>query len=542
MPVNTTAASPAASPGGPTPDFDVAVIGHGPVGVTAANFLGMAGVRTLVIEREKDIYSRARAVTVNDWTLRTFQDMGVAEEAKADMDEFQVCTYKTYAGKTIFRMGLHEPHLGHPANMMIYQPAMEAHLRTVGREQSSLDIRYGHSFTALSQDDAGVTLELTDEDGNPYTATARYVIGADGGSSRVRESVGIQLEGATRPRRWIVIDGEVKNWWPDCNTLVLWSDQKRPMVDLPLANGNHRWELPLAEGERDQDFDTEDKVWAQLRPLGIDESKVRLKGWAFYSHHLRHAETWRKDRVLLIGDAAHLMPPWAGQGMQSGIRDAANAAFKLAMVVRGDVDDSVLDTIETERRPHVEKLTQMSKMLGTLIETGNPAILAMRNHVMPLVTRIPDFDKRMSPGFSSFRFREGWISGASGRGNALGRMLPQPAVYNRQAVITRLDDIVGYGFTVYGLDQDPRTAMTAGQVSDWERLGARFVTVLDVHGAAPEGHVAFDHTGTLRRWMTKHHARVVVVRPDHFVAAADSTGLDVPTPLLNPVAPKETVR
>ena len=496
----------------------------------AANLLGKEGIRTLVIERDKNLYSRARAVTVNDWTLRIFQDMGIAEKVKLDMDDIEHVNWKTHDGKTVLKIGVHDPELSQPPSMSIYQPRMEADLRSVGTGLESLDIRYGHTFAGLSQDETGVTLDLLDDEGRPYQARAGYVVGADGGQSRVRETLGISMVGDTRPRRWIVIDGEVLNWWKDCNTLNLWCDAKRPMVDIPLAKGNHRWEIPLQEGERDDDFAEEDAVWALLQPLGIDETHVRIKGWAFYSHHVRHAPHWRQGRVILVGDAAHLMPPWVGQGMQSGIRDGANVAWKLALLARDLVDDSILDTVQTERWPHVEKMTKMAATLGNVVESSETLQLLVRDRVLPLVSKIPDMPKRIAKnlGTDTYRFSNGWVTGKTGRQSAVGKMLPQPMVYDRHATNQRLDDVFGYGFTIYGLDQDPRREMTTGQRQAWEELGARFVTVLAPDASPGDGEIVIDHTGRLRRWMQQHSARVVAVRPDHFVAATDASGLDVP--------------
>lgn len=523
-----------------TTEYDVAIIGHGPSGVIAANLLGKEGVRTLVIERDKDLYSRARAVTVNDWTLRIFQDLGIDEKVKLDMDPLHSINWRTYAGKRVFSVDVPDSELSQPASTSIYQPLMEADLRSVGAAMESLDIRYGHSFETLTQHADHVSLSLIDDSGEPYTATARYVIGADGGQSRTRDAIGANLVGSTKTRRWIIIDGQVLNWWRDCNTLNMWCDTERPMVDIPLAKGNHRWEIPLRPGEGDADFATEESVWELLKPLGMDSSKVRIKGWAFYNHHVRHVDEWRKGRVVLVGDAAHLMPPWAGQGMQSGIRDAANIAWKLAAIVRGDLGDSVLDSVASERWPHVEIATKSAELLGTIVETSEPSKLALRDHLLPAVMKIPGVKAFASAKLSApdFHLDRGWITGETGKRSGVGRMFPQPMVFDRAAINMRLDDATGYGLAVFGLDSDPATMMSPTEVDAWRRLGARFIAVhsIDVTPSST-GTVVIDHTGALRRWFKRYGARVAVVRPDHFVAATDRTGLAVP--LTHPTPYKE---
>lgn len=509
-------------------DADVAVVGYGPSGEIAASLLGKAGVRTVVLERDKDLYARARAVTVNDWTLRILQELGVAERVKQDMDVMPAVSWKTYQHKLVFRLVQKPDVLGHPTAMMIYQPEMEAVIRDHAARYETLDVRFGHTFAGLEQDPDGVTVQASDDEGHAYTLRVRYVVGADGGSSPVREALGLTMVGTTRPRRWIVIDGEVLEPWPGSDELVFWSDPVRPVVDIPLAKANHRWEIPLAPGETDADYDSEDKVWERLRALGMDESHVRIKGYAFYSHHLRHLEGWRRDRVVLIGDAAHLMPPWAGQGMQSGIRDAHNLAWKLVAVCRGQLDDTVLDTIETERWQHVEMLTEMTVRLGMFIEADQRVLVALRNTLGPWARHLPFWNRVLQPSNATNRFDHGWVTGRPHRRNALGRMIPQPSVFDRQGGEHLLDDLLGDDFVVLGAGIDPRKAMTRAQIEDWTRLGARFHRVRTGFATTDEPHDVIDHTGVLTQWMKRHRAGVVVVRPDRFVAATDTTGLDVP--------------
>ena len=509
-------------------DAEIAVIGYGPSGVVAASMLGKAGVSTIVLERDVDLYARARAVTVNDWTLRILQELAVAERVKADMDEMPAVSWKTYEDRLVFRLVQKPDVLGQPTAMMIYQPEMEAVIRENASHYGSLDVRFGHTFTGLEQDADGVTVRAVDEEGAPYTLRVRYVIGADGGSSPVRESLGATMVGTTRPRRWLVIDGEVLEPWPGSDELVFWSDPERPVVDIPLAKGNHRWEIPLAAGESDDDYASQDAVWARLRALGVTTDQVRIKGYAFYSHHLRHLEGWRRGRVVLIGDAAHLMPPWAGQGMQSGIRDAHNVAWKLASICSGRAEPDLLDTVESERWPHVSLLTEMSVRLGMFIEADNRALVAVRNRVGPWARHLPFWNRVLQPSNATNRFASGWVTGTPGRRNALGRMIPQPTVLDRRGQEHLLDDLVGSGFVVLGVGIDPRSAMTARQVEAWTGLGADFRTVRRSFATTDGADDVIDGTGVLLDWLDRYRATVVVVRPDRFVAATDRTGLDVP--------------
>src|SRR5690554_599410 len=350
-------------------DAEVGIIGFGPSGVAAANFLGARGINVLAIEREPDIYSRARAVTVNDWTMRLFQEMGLSDELKENMDVTHSLRWITYDGQELMSMRFPSGQLGHATSYAIYQPEMEKTLRDGANRFEGVSIEYGYEFQSMEQDDTGVTLTIKNLDtGATETRRVQYLLACDGGSSATREGLGIKLVGDTLPTRWVVIDTKVKRWWPNRHILTFWSDSTRPVADIALSMGNHRWELPLNADETDDDFRTPEQVWALLKSLGVTEDDVEIHGHAFYNHHIRHAERWREGRVFLLGDAAHLMPPWAGSGMQSGIRDAQNISWKLAEVLSGRLPDSVLDSYEIERAPDVERYTQISVGLGQIIK------------------------------------------------------------------------------------------------------------------------------------------------------------------------------
>jgi 3-(3-hydroxy-phenyl)propionate hydroxylase len=526
-------------------DADVVIVGYGPVGVSAANFLGHGGVRTLVIERDKDIYPRARAVTVNDWTLRAYQSVGLSEPLKADMDENGALIWKIYSGrKTVFRLMPAAQGLGHPGSMMIYQPKMELTLRAGADRYDSVEVRFGESVTGVTQDTDGVTVAIGDR-----TVRARYLLACDGGSSTIRGCLGIGMTGMTHETRWIVIDSEVLRWWPGCNDLIFWSDPSRPVVDIPLALGNHRWELPLRENEKQSDFDSEEAVWGLLEPLGITKEHVRYKQHAFYSHHVRSAERWREGRVILAGDAAHLMPPWAGQGMQSGVRDVHNVCWKLREALAGRLGQEVLNSYQTERAPDVAQVTELSRRLGLLIAGRDPKFVALRNHLGPLVMRSPALTRKLMPGVPPM-LTGGWLNGTPGKASAVGRMIPQPPMWDCTGRAALLDDALGSGFAVLALNADPRDLLPAADAAAWRDLGARFVTIRSKATPPLADTDLIDHTGALGAWLRQYRTPLVVVRPDRFIAASagDPAGTAPPTPvrpareLTHDTADKETAR
>lgn len=509
-------------------DYEVAIVGYGPTGVSAANFLGAYGIRCVVLERDREIYPRARAVTVNDWTLRCFQSVGLADDLLNVMDPMTEMRWRTFSGKELIRMKVPDAEMGLPVASMIYQPAMEQVLRKgVDRFPSCVDVRFGKEVTDIESTQSGARLSFRDTESSAMgQVSARYVLACDGGSSNVRTRLGIALQGSTTDTKWVVIDVRVKRWWPDRHLLTFWSDVARPVVDIPLAMGNHRWEFPLAAHESEKDFETHEQLWRLLATMGVTQENIEIHQHAFYKHHVRRAERWRDGSVFLLGDAAHLMPPWAGSGMQSGIRDAFNLCWKLREVLRGSLPDALLDSYETERAPNVAFVTAESERLGRIIKRQMTAgekldalhrllckKLRLREPIQPLAG-LPSLDA-------------GWMSALPQRESAIGQMPPQPRVANANGRQARLDEFLGSGFVLLGDGIDPRAHLSSEQAAGWAELNASYIAVREgSHAASSEGDL-FDLEGALLRWMRARNTKCIALRPDRFVAAADGA-LDVP--------------
>ncbi|NED65035.1 FAD-binding monooxygenase, partial [Streptomyces sp. SID10244] len=154
----------------------------------------------------------------------------------------------------------------------------------------------------------------------------------------------------------------------------------RPTVDCPTPLGHHRWEFPVRDGEDENHLVTHQAIWSILHSQGITEDNVEILRAVVYSHHVRVADRWRVGRVFLAGDAAHAMPPWIGQGMASGVRDAANLCWKLAAVIDGSLPESALDSYQLEREPHVRETTAHAVFAGKVITERRPWAAMLRNH------------------------------------------------------------------------------------------------------------------------------------------------------------------
>jgi 3-(3-hydroxy-phenyl)propionate hydroxylase len=502
-------------------DTDVAVIGYGPTGLAASLKLAHHGIRVTAFEKERSIYPRARAVTVNDWTMRCFQSIGMDEALAKTMDPTAALRWVTYEGQELMRVQFPPSKFGrHPRSYAIYQPAMEEALRAASdRLTPALDVRYGMEVIEVQQDATGAELSVRDlGNGEVRRVRARYVLACDGGSSATRERLGIRLLGETVETKWVVIDARVKRWWPERHILTFWSDKNRPVVDIALAQGNHRWEFPLGAHESETDFDTQEKLWPLLRSLGVTEHDIDIHQHAFYKHHVRHAERWQAGRVFLLGDAAHLMPPWAGAGMQSGIRDAFNLGWKLVEVLQGRLPETVLGSYETERAPNVELMTQAAIQLGRII----------RREITPPET--PDSGQPMveMPNRKDPTLDAGWVRGPISDEGIIGKMVPQPQVANAQGKLCLLDDVLGVGFALIGDGFDPAECLSAEEKADWDRLGARYLVLRSSKDKGRGSNDIIDLDGSLLQWMRDLGVRAIALRPDRFVAAADVHGLAVP--------------
>ncbi|MCD0449437.1 FAD-dependent monooxygenase [Actinocorallia sp. API 0066] len=326
-------------------EYDVAVIGYGPTGVTAANLLGALGLRVAVIERDAEIFTRARAISTDEEVLRVWQRIGLADRLKLDMLGDLPLEFVDAKGEPFLCAHPVPRGHGHPPQMFIYQPALEEVLREGVERYPNVELLLERECLRVVQDEGGVELTLvhTGED-TVRRLRARYVIAADGGSSLTRAQLNIGYEGRTYEDRWVVIDTEMLEPWEGHDRLRFHCDPARPAVDCPTPLGHHRWEFPILHGEDEKELVTDAAIWRLLSRYGITAANVKILRATVYSHHVRFADRFRVGRVFLAGDAAHAMPPWIGQGMAAGVRDAANLCWKLAAVLRGELPDSVLDS------------------------------------------------------------------------------------------------------------------------------------------------------------------------------------------------------
>ncbi|WP_211269127.1 bifunctional 3-(3-hydroxy-phenyl)propionate/3-hydroxycinnamic acid hydroxylase [Saccharothrix syringae] len=493
--------------------FDVVVVGCGPVGALTANLLGVRGVRTLVVERATGPHGQARAFSCDDEALRIYQQAGLREEVAAGLHRPSAAEYVNGRGRAFATIALDEVDFGLGAAPLHFfdQPRLEAVLRAgLGRFGDLVTLRTGVELVRLAQDGDGVALVLRDVGtGAESEVRARYVLGCDGARSTTRVAAGVGLAGTSYAEPWLAVSGEVAPGGVRVGTTRFVCDWRRPAFVSPGAFGTYRLEFMLADGD-DPELVARPEGFAGLIAPYVDPERFTVTRSVVYTFHHLVAERWRAGRVFLVGDAAHQMPPFLGQGLCSGLRDAANLTWKLALVLRGEADDALLDTYEAERRPHTEEMARTSVRLGRVFLVRDRFAAFARDVLLRAVQAVP----RVRRAIRRFEFKP--RPALPGSRGAVGSMFPQPEVLvggERRL----LDDVLGAEFAVLGPGVDLAVA------TGWGGPAARFVRVVPPGGGTGSGIAeVVDVDGVLGAWFARHGTDVVVLRPDRFVHA---TGL-----------------
>ncbi|WP_433473894.1 bifunctional 3-(3-hydroxy-phenyl)propionate/3-hydroxycinnamic acid hydroxylase [Spirillospora sp. CA-142024] len=512
------------------PQYDVAVIGYGPTGVTAANLLGALGVSVVVVERDASVFGRARAISTDEEVMRVWQEIGLAERLKRDMLPDRPIDFVDAGGRSFISAVPTPRGQGHPPQMFIYQPALERTLREGVERYPNVDVLLEHECLRVSQDDQGVELLIARSGQDRLTRVrASYAIAADGGSSPTRGRLGVGFEGRTYEDRWLVIDTELVKEWPGHDRLRFHCDPDRPAVDCPTPLGHHRWEFPVLPGEDEKELVTDAAVWRLLGRQGITGEHVSVLRAVVYSHHVRFADRWRIGRIFLAGDAAHVMPPWIGQGMAAGVRDAANLCWKLAAVLAGASPDPLLDSYQEERAPHVRNMTRRAVLVGHIITERRAWLTALRDPAFRGLRRLGRVDRAFQGAawIPACRYRSGFFHKSHGT-TAPGRKAPQPWVLDESGTRRRLDDVLYAGWSVLHLGPVPHGA--------WQAAADVVMQILPAD-SAPRAGAIVDADGTLTRWMRRMRAVSLVLRPDRVVYAAATARRPLPSPPLSPLTP-----
>jgi 3-(3-hydroxy-phenyl)propionate hydroxylase len=468
---------------------DIVIVGLGPVGATLANLLGLCGVHTLVLEREAEAYHLPRAVHFDDEVMRVFETIGLSDQISRDVILSPGMHFVDVSGKMILDWSRPADitAMGWYPSYRFHQPDLERVLRTGLARWPSVAIRSRCDVFALDADANGVTVRYEDlANGRLSRCRARYVVGCDGARSLVRRLIGSGLHDLGFHERWLVIDALLTRPRPDLGDYSLQHcDPTRPTTYVRGTGNRRRWEITLRDDEDSQTMIAPSRVWDLLKKW-ITPEDADLERAAVYTFHSVIAERWRDGPLLLAGDSAHQTPPFLGQGMCAGIRDVANLAWKLARVVKGKDSDTLLDSYQSERAPHVREYIELAIKLGGVIntkatETGLSAGRRKADGAVRMESKKPP----LGPGLRA------------GRGEMTGELAPQP----RLSAGVRLDIRTGYRFALLA------TPTFSSLLRDDMRQQIADADIALIDDAAP----------ALQGWLSGNNANAVLVRPDRYV-------------------------
>lgn len=497
-------------------DAEVAIVGGGPVGTLLAILLGRQGKRVTLIERWSEAYGRPRAVTYDHEIARILAVLGIdSDNDPAISCHDELYYWKNTAGENIQIVDWQSQSASAwRVRYWFNQPELEVRLTRIAAEQPTISHIRGYEAHGLSQDDAGATLSLrrnpieAPESNEMRVVRAKYVVGADGANSFVREALGIENEDKGYFFDWLILDIIPHDEYPMSPAQWQLCNPHRPTTIVPGGPGRRRWEYMVLPHEVAEEVAREENAWKLLEPWGLDPTNATLERSAVYRFQARWAKTWNVGRCMVAGDAAHLMPPFAGEGMCAGLRDAFALGWRLDAILDGKIGPEVLDSYTSERLEHAKHYINFSQELGKIICIADPDAAAERDRRMkteleergfkPLPTDIC----QLGPG--------AWCETTPHAGE-----LSVQGIVEADGKRDRFDQAVGVGWLVVGLDRDPASALTQEQLARLGNLGGRSIRL----SRTPATGAVVDIEGTYSRWLAEIDAVYVLVRPDFYVAA-----------------------
>ena len=526
--------------------LDVAIVGYGPTGQMMAALLGQRGHKVHAFERHLSLYALPRASALDYEIARNLQSIGAMDRyLETSAEPAAKYHWINGHGDHLMTIDWGKPEINGYHNMYIgFQPRLEDCINQAVEESGNVTIHRGCDVTDIVVRPDGLTdLRIVEyrqgEDdkrtptGVEYTVTARYVVAADGGNSQVRSKLAIPLEDWGFRSEWLVVDVRIKRQLHSKakalgnrvvkfdNELIQICDPKRPQYFAPLGKGGRRFEFALMPGETIADMERPEAAWKLLSDnWGITEDDVEIYRQIVYGFNSFLAKDWRRGNIFLIGDAAHGMPPYLGQGLNTGLRDVMNLAWKLDFVLRDLAGSALLDSYQDEREANARYYIEASLAVGAVSCTFDEAAAAERDKAFAEGTAQPPADP---PGLVNGLLMTGDDGLAIRPAGLLG---PQAEVRYRGAR-GKLDDLTDTSsFTVLAFGFDPSTVLGKDHLGFLEAIGTQCVQIGDAHADTPG--VAADLTGAYRQYFDSRSLEAIVVRPDFYVFGGAETPTDLP--------------
>jgi 3-(3-hydroxy-phenyl)propionate hydroxylase len=461
----------------PSSAVDVLVVGNGPVGATIAALLGRYGVRTLVLDKLHDIVLMPRAIALDNEALRILQLAGLSEDAFEKIVIPEVKMHSPVLGQ-FGRANTEGCIDGHPKLVTFYQPDLERAMRGQVSRLKSVTSLGGFELESLVEEAGGVVATVRDQSGHSHSVRTQYLIGADGASSRVRALIGQEFEGQTYAEDWLIVDAKNRHQ-SAIDHIEFICDPRRPTPHMPAPGGRERWEFMLQPGESREELESPESIARLIAPW-VNPQELEIERKAVYRFHARCCNRFSKGRTFLVGDAAHITPPFVGQGLVAGLRDGANLAWKLAWVIRGHAAPAILDTYDVERRPHAQAMINLAKLMGSLVMPKSKIAAFFIHGFMRMLGLTPatrryfeQLDIKPKNTFKHGLFVQ------HRRGDKLvrGSLFPQAWIRTLQKQIKLSDDALGDNLTLVGFGGDPLSLLTTDQIVAWEKMGGHFLEV-----------------------------------------------------------------
>ncbi len=479
--INTTGPSGLQDPVQPLardlPDaVEVLIVGCGPVGAATANLLARHGVNVMVVDKSREVFMAPRAIALDNEALRILQLAGVGER---DFETIAI-PYVRMRSPTLGLFGSVNSLGsldGHPKLVTFYQPDLERCLRARLEAYDCAHIALGVGLKGFTQEGDHVLASLDLGHGRTHEVRAHYLVGADGASSLVRQLIGQEFKGKTFAEDWLIVDARYVPRPIDHIEFIC--DHRRPIPHMVAPGHRERWEFMLQPGEQREEMESETRIRELLAPWGnVEEMIIERK--AVYRFHARTVDAFSKGRVFLAGDAAHITPPFVGQGLVAGLRDAANLCWKLAWVVHGRADPRILDTYDEERRPHAKAMINLAKFMSRLVMPRSGAVALLTHGLMRLAGLVP----RLRAQFEELQikpknaFRSGlFVKGRSSTKLVRGAVIAQGWVRGSDGTTCLSDDVLGQGLTLIGFGVDAAAVLEHATAAAFARAGGRVVQI-----------------------------------------------------------------
>jgi 3-(3-hydroxy-phenyl)propionate hydroxylase len=505
---------------------DVAILGAGPVGLTIANYLSKQGIKVILIEQLDQLIDYPRAIGIDDESLRTIQSLGLVDEVLPHTTPNHAMRFLTPKGRCFADIQPMTREFGFSRRNAFIQPQVDQVLLQGLQQYDTTQVLFSRHLTEFNQDANGVTLNIQTQDQQQEVIHAQYLIACDGGNSIIRRTLNIAFDGKTAPNQWIVID--LENDPLATPHIYLCCDPVRPYVSAALPHGIRRFEFMVMPNETQEELSKPENINKLLSKVLPNTENIEVIRQRVYTHNARIADKFRVERILLAGDAAHIMPVWQGQGYNSGMRDAFNLAWKIALVVQGKAGADLLDSYQIERKDHAQAMIDLSVMAGHVLAPPKKwqgfvrdGISYVLNYIKPIQQYLLEMRFKPMP-----KYHDGILINHNHPQSPVGKMFIQPNVQLESGEQVLLDDVIGNNFAILAWGVDPKWGLDAHTMQQWQNLGVKFIQVLPAIQLRNEKRQTFEGVMTvgeigtdIRTWFGQTDQSIVVLRPDRFVAA-----------------------